>query len=380
MARNDVGATLFVVLGDSQIQDVVQSVQLPLNAAAASDIDKRIAGSDKYVAGADDIGMAEEHDAVAIGVSNFLVQDVHRLVIEPQSLAIAKEGIGRPGVCGCRRLISGSHAHAIEQRLVGNNRGAFGSIRDVAGNIRSRDGDAGRAQLRVPTGVIRMNMRIDDVLQGLVWSQFADGCDHFIGGLRESGVDDQDAHLAHLHRDVPSRAHQHVDVALDRKSMNLAIGGIRILCLILNRHGHDLVPLERVGGNGGRILEHLLELWIHRFRTAQRCNQRQVIHVGVFGDERILARQIIWHRASRPAFHFFHFFARVQPVSACIGVLQEILGFHQRLSEIYGIGNDADVRQVFAMADEVFYQCGLIALRQTVAAHPALLDVRGVDR
>ena len=102
---------------------------------------------------------------------------------------------------------------------MGNNRGAFGSIRDIAGDVRSRNGDARRAQFRVPTSVIWMNMRIDDVLQGLVRRQLADGCDHLIRGLRQSGVDDQDAHFAHLRRDVPTRAHQHVDVALDVKTV-----------------------------------------------------------------------------------------------------------------------------------------------------------------
>ena len=48
-----------------------------------------------------------------------------------------------------------------------DNRGAFRRIRDVAGDVGARYGDACRAQLFVAARMIGMDVRVDDVLQRL---------------------------------------------------------------------------------------------------------------------------------------------------------------------------------------------------------------------
>ncbi len=125
---------------------------------------------------------------------------------------------------------------------MGDNRRAFRSIRDVAGDIGARDGDARRAQLHISARVIRMHVRVDDVLQRLAGSQLVDGVDHLVGGLRQPGIHDQHAHVANLHGDVAARAHQHVDVALHRKNVNFAVGRIRVLRHVFEVHGREPRP------------------------------------------------------------------------------------------------------------------------------------------
>ncbi len=53
MAGDDVRAAFFFMLGDGDIDDVVQSVDLALNAAAAFHVDERITIGIEYIAGRD---------------------------------------------------------------------------------------------------------------------------------------------------------------------------------------------------------------------------------------------------------------------------------------------------------------------------------------
>jgi hypothetical protein len=122
--------------------------------------------------------------------------------------------------------------------------------------------------IRVPTRVVRMHMRVDDVLQRLVGRQLVDGRDHLVGTRREAGIHDEHAHLAHLNRDVATRAHQHVDVALHRKNVNFVVGGIGILRHVFLRHRRHFGERQWILWRRRRILYDLLELGIHRFRSA----------------------------------------------------------------------------------------------------------------
>ena len=60
------------------------------------EIDDGVIGGGENIAGADDIGAAEEHDAIAVGVGRGLMQDVDAFAIEVQLLLIAQERVGGP--------------------------------------------------------------------------------------------------------------------------------------------------------------------------------------------------------------------------------------------------------------------------------------------
>jgi hypothetical protein len=104
-----------------------------------------------------------------------------------------------------------------------------------------------------------------------------------------------------------------------------------------------------------------------------------MVFVGILVNKRILPGQVVRHRATRPVDDFFDIFTGIQPVAGGIDIQHEVLALDQRLSEINGIGNDADVREMVAMPDEMFGKRGLVAFGQPIAPDPALLDMRGGD-
>src|SRR5262249_50053451 len=59
-ARNDPRATLRPILGDCQIEDVIQPVDHTLNGPAPVELDHGITDRRKEIAGADDLRMTEE--------------------------------------------------------------------------------------------------------------------------------------------------------------------------------------------------------------------------------------------------------------------------------------------------------------------------------
>ena len=58
------------------------------------------------------------------------------------------------------------------------------------------------------------------------------------------------------------------------------------------------------------------------------------------------------------------------------GVENPIRRAHERLGQINGVHHDRDERQVVLVANEVLDERRLVATRQTVASHPAFLQVR----
>src|SRR5215472_4150109 len=62
--------------------------------------------------------------------------------------------------------------------------------------------------------MILMDVRVDDVPDGLVGNG-TDGLGNLVAHRRQAGIDQQDAIIADLQRDVSTRAGNHVDLALD---------------------------------------------------------------------------------------------------------------------------------------------------------------------
>ena len=90
MARDHVGAAFLVVRGHHQLQNVVQRGDLALHAAAALDVDERIAAGREDVAGAHHVRAAEQNDAVAIGVGKFALQTL-AVISSPPEVALESD-------------------------------------------------------------------------------------------------------------------------------------------------------------------------------------------------------------------------------------------------------------------------------------------------
>src|SRR6185369_4932888 len=98
MTGHDPRAALRPVLGYSQIEDVVQSIDDALNTATLLQVNDRITGRGHKLAGADDFGVPEIYDAVTVAMRRGLVVDDHRLTIEVRGKfeELAVVGIRRP--------------------------------------------------------------------------------------------------------------------------------------------------------------------------------------------------------------------------------------------------------------------------------------------
>ena len=67
--------------------------------------------------------------------------------------------------------------------------------------------------------MVGVRVSIDDVAN-LAAGKLADGGESFVRNSGESGIDQQNPLLAGLHRDVATRANDHVDVALNGLFVN----------------------------------------------------------------------------------------------------------------------------------------------------------------
>ncbi len=106
---------------------------------------------------------------------------------------------------------------------------------------------------------------------------------------------------------------------------------------------------------------------------------RQVVLVGVFVEEGVLARKVVGHRALGPCQNLFHVFARPQPSAEFFFVEEKIIRPNQRRGQVNRIVQDGHVGHDISVPQKMLGHGGLIAFRKPVAASPALLDVRGVD-
>src|SRR5260221_3081316 len=97
-----------------------------------------------------------------------------------------------------------------------------------------------------------------------------------------------------------------------------------------------------------------------------------------FADKRILVRQEMRDSVLGRTRDLFHGFAGIGPADRRVLHEREILRLYQRIREIDRIGHYADMGHEVAVPDKVFHRGGTVALRQTVAPHKTLLEVRGI--
>ncbi len=142
-----------------------------------------------------------------------LVNDFDRFAIEEQLLFGVCIRVGRPGFARGFVFAVG-RAHAVEECLIRDNRGTLRRARpDVAHHIASRNRHALPGDRFVAANVIRMDVRINDVADGLLGDR-ADGCEDLVAVRSDARIDEQDPIIARLHRDVAARADDHVNLPL----------------------------------------------------------------------------------------------------------------------------------------------------------------------
>src|ERR1043166_1587663 len=98
---------------------------------------------------------------------------------------------------------------------------------------------------------------------------------------------------------------------------------------------------------------------------------------------RVLADQVVRDDALLAIGDFIHVLARPEPRAVAVlhaVVEDEVLRLDQRLGHVDRVPRVGDVREEVAVTEEMLRQRRLVALGQTVAPDPALLDMCRVDR
>src|SRR5262245_51389906 len=91
------------------------------------------------------------------------VEDLNRLVIEINFLAIPEKGLRRPRTRRRWRLPSAGCAHTFQYVLVSNYGCASTDVLKVARDIGTSNSDSGLSQVLIPTDVICICVRVDQV-------------------------------------------------------------------------------------------------------------------------------------------------------------------------------------------------------------------------
>ena len=181
-------------------------VDLALDAAAALQVDHRVAGLVEDIARSNDIRPAEHHHHVAVGVRGRLVQQLDRLVVDVHVLLRDKERRGRPRATGVGDDLAGRRAHPAEDVLVGDDDGA------LLDQFPRRNERPELVDRRVAARMLRIGVGIHDVADGFVGNH-ADGghcpCAHRF----RAGIYDEQALRSNLHGHVGAGPANHVDIA-----------------------------------------------------------------------------------------------------------------------------------------------------------------------
>src|SRR4029434_5497390 len=116
--------------------------------------------------GNDDVRLPEVDDDVTIGVRGGLMKDLNRLAIEIEILRVREEGIRRHRD-ERRRWFQIAHHPELCILVRDDVRLVRGVLADLRGEIAGDDRLPGPGHLRIAAGVIRMEMRVDDVANRL---------------------------------------------------------------------------------------------------------------------------------------------------------------------------------------------------------------------
>src|SRR4029453_3862417 len=128
--------------------------------------------------------------------------DLNRLAVEKDFLFQREERIGGPGADRHRSLPASWCAHSVQHVFMRDHRRTLaraGADRshDIATGYRT----AGPGEVLVPSGVIWMDVGIDNVAERL-GGELPDRRQNLVAQLGELRIDQQDALVAHLQGDV----------------------------------------------------------------------------------------------------------------------------------------------------------------------------------
>ena len=96
-------------------------------------------------------------------------------------------------------------------------------------------------------------------------------------------------------------------------------------------------------------------------------------------DKRLLAERIVRHHIGRASSDLLTIVAGIQPRMMVAGLADIVVAADFRLGQKYGIGDHGGIGEMVAVTDDELRDGGLVALRRTVAAQPALLQVSRID-
>src|SRR5207237_205739 len=141
-----------------------------------------------------------------------------------------------------------------------------------------------------------------------------------------------------LDSDISAVAHQHVNVALDRQDMDLAVARIRIWrAADLGQPRRRSQSCLRDGVGTNSIPEFVREFRIHRFRSSQRSQERDFMPVQKLAEKRMLTPKVVIYPVLRLAWNDFAVIARHCPTVRVIRDVNQICRFRVRLVQIYWI-------------------------------------------
>src|SRR6185437_1304579 len=217
MSGYDLRAVIGVVVdqgcrGNRQLQQVVQSGDLTLDAAAMLQVDHRKMIQVEDISGSNDIGFAEHHEAVAVGVGRGFIAGNDRLAVDDEAVLRAHISLGRPATVGKSRCL----CHACQHGAVRHD-GCARAQRWVVQALASR-GDG-----RISTGGPRISIGIDDVANRQR-RYLPDGRQQTVSPIRRARVDE---HNADLNDDVTPITGDHVDVLCNGHYLQITVARLR---------------------------------------------------------------------------------------------------------------------------------------------------------
>ena len=164
MARYNHRPALRTEFRNTDFENFVEPGDDSLNTAAFLQIDDRVTDRGENVAGADDIGEAEIHNAVAVRMRRRDMKYLNTLTVEElaELVKIFVIGIRRQLVARQPFLAGARVRHPIQHVLMCDQRGALVAA-SGGGDVPTCIGHSGRYDSFIAAGVIRIHARIDDV-------------------------------------------------------------------------------------------------------------------------------------------------------------------------------------------------------------------------
>ena len=204
-------------------EDVVEGSNLAIDGSSVRDVDERKSCGRKHVAGDDDVGAAEVHEAVAVGDGIWRPEELDGVAIVERAAPFFEICVRRHSVG--RRL---PVVHAVGDVLMTHDRRPDAGPRELKREEGPANAGIGtrRAELQIAACPVRMETRIGDELNGAL-AQPADGSNRLISEATGPCIDHERSLVANLHDDVAAISTS-MYVVSNAQHVNLAVRGLGI--------------------------------------------------------------------------------------------------------------------------------------------------------